>query len=597
VCDAVADAGDPPLVVDTPVGRTAIVALMAPALLAGLAEDHREGLRLDALDEALPREIDRARAAGAPRVVVVLDAGGEASLASTIAVGQRFERPGPDLLVVNELPEGVASLVTARADVPVLAAHGTHVSIASPGAQRFLEHPQEDGPIPESVNSFIQSTGRWLCGEYHRPLAGGAVEGLRDRERFARYFLDVLRDETRSEVALINRAAVRDLVFPREGPLTELDVLATLPFTDTLQRATVPGAALRALVTGAGLGRLYLQGVTVEGTAVRVNGRTLDDTARYTVVTTGFVSRAGVLAGAPSWTRVERAQSPQALFLAWLRDAAHGAPADPARHTRWRLRLTLDTAYSDTRIRNPAAMVYNDAQLSRAEAQNLRLDVEARADADHPWFTWENNLRARYGLGRQVTAAGMDSGFLENLDVTTARTTVSYRAFARGRWYHPMPYLEGFLETEFDRPTGMNARTFLHFQLRPTLGVRFEFLERWTLNLGVGLDAEVFDGSRGAQPVLVFGTAVRPGRLFTLGGRNAEWQVSTELAWRDPGGLSDAQLRASVKVSIPLLDRLALSLGNDVFGRAVGSNTIAVANDLTLGLKWTLDGSLQAFHW
>jgi hypothetical protein len=294
---------------------------------------------------------------------------------------------------------------------------------------------------------------------------------------------------------------------------------------------------------------------------------------------------------------VEAWGGPQELFLGWLRRAEHGAPSDPSRHTRWRFRLSLDTSYSDTRIQNPLATTYNDAQLTRAEAQNLRLDAEARADADHPSFTWENNVRTRYGLGRQVTLAGMDSGFLENLDVTTARTTFSYRAFARGRWFHPLPYLEGFLETELDRPTGMSARTFLHFQVRPTVGVRFEFIERWTLNLGAGLDTEIFDGSRGPQPVLVFGTAVRPGRLFSIGGRNAEWQVSAELAWRDPSGLSDAQLRTSVKVSVPLLERLALSFGNDVFGRVVGSNAVAVANDLTVGLKWTLDGSLQSFRW
>jgi hypothetical protein len=284
-----------------------------------------------------------------------------------------------------------------------------------------------------------------------------------------------MRERTESEVAIINRSAVRapDGLFPVQGGITPLTLSAAMPFSDTLQRVRMTGKQLKDFVTAARAAGFYIRGVTTDG-GVKVNGRGIDEALQYTVVTTGFISTGGDGGlGVPAAGFVRfGTQTVQESFTSWLEVSRTGnilaAPIDPATQTRWVIRSTTDLTFSSTTISgNPLlaaamgapALQYTDPQLSRAQSVNLRFDSTLRFDADHPRYTWDNEARLRYGRASQVAIptmvdqAGVSTGFIENLDLVTYNTSLTWRWFnGTRRWFMPLPTFLGYVETELNGP-------------------------------------------------------------------------------------------------------------------------------------------------
>jgi hypothetical protein len=618
LCDAVQDAADPPVIIDHAGQRVGIVTLLHPSALTDAASDRRAGLTLDPLDESITREVAEARAAGATKVVVVFDPGGSAPLRQALELANSFEPgAGPDAMVVHALENGLRSLRADRS--------GTLLAAGRDGGALVLDltaeptaRPSRSGDAPAPVASYVETTTRWLCDNYGRTLPGGRLSRPMSQEDFASYALDVARDVTHSEIALINRGAVKmAALFPLREGVSGLTIQAAMPFTDTLQRASVTGAKLKAFITAGRSAGFYVRGLAVREGAVFVNGRAIDDAQEYTVITTGYIAESGadgVAADIP-WQRF-RTLSLQEVLTTWLQtagaDGVARVPEDPANNTRWAFRWTVDGQFSNTTIDNANTALYSDAQLTRAQAVALRVDSEARADADHPAFSWLNGLRLRYGAQETVTADGDTQGFVENLDLIAFTTKFTWRYFRNNRrWFHPLPFVEGYVESEFDLPPtdsmGVRPRDFHHLQIRPTAGATFELLPRMTLDLGAGADwAEVFspsgDPRRTAQFNMLGRLVLRPGTLFTLGGRAIDGGFNVEVAFRDPGATQDLILRAGVRLSVPLFNPLKLTFGYDVYGRQVfqpangdPSPGFAFAGDATIGLTLQFAGTRQSW--
>ncbi|MEZ4408774.1 MAG: 5'-nucleotidase C-terminal domain-containing protein [Polyangiales bacterium] len=534
---------------------------------------------------------------------MTLDPARDHVLRDAINLAQSIEGDArPDLVVVQELDEGVLSVDTARASVPVVAARPDSVIVAEPGGARVARRANT-GTAPEAVATFVSSTRDWLCQTYSRPLPGGRLTQEVSREQFANLLLDVVRERTEAEVAVINRAAVRAPpgLFPVTGGLTPLTVSAAIPFDDTVQVTTIRGSVLRAFVTASRASTFYVRGVTVDGSNVRVNGRALEDTQEYHLATTGFIAGLGANGIAASGVDFDTygTQSLQDSLLGWLGTARTGnildAPVDPAENTRWYLRLTVDGTFTSVNIRNLAQDTYNDTQLTRAEATNLKLDAQFFASADHPRFGFQNLLRVEYGLGRNQPIGGADTGFVETRDLISNRANITWRVF-RGerRWFQPLPDAEGYIESEFD-PPGNGGRDFHHLQLRPTIGARFDLTDRLYFRLGAGLDWEVFEPDSVVKGVVVTRLELNPGRLFSIGDRVVEGRFFADLSFRNPWDDMNMFIRAGAQLSIPLFRPLALTLGYEIFGRAFNDLPFAIAGDATVGLKVTLDRSIQTF--
>ncbi|MBI5547331.1 MAG: hypothetical protein HY901_25900 [Deltaproteobacteria bacterium] len=499
--------------------------------------------------------------------------------------------------MARELPEPVVSIGTNADSAFVIATRTGEVAVWEPGSKGV--RLARDAPAPLAVEEYVDGLGKWLCAEHYRPLQGGSLAGEMGRDEFATLLLDVLRQTTRAEVGVINREAIRDPgLFPLRGIATRFDVLAALPFEDVLAETRCRGSVLKAFALAPRFKEYEARGLTASDGVVKINGRPVEADQWYQVVTTGFVAslEKDGLGGGVAFER-RPGSSPRDLLLAWLEQATPSGqvaqPEDPASLARWHLRISLDGALSDARIGNPDPATYNDAQLTRIEASNVALDARFYAGADHPALTFQNTLRVEYGLGRTVTE-GRDSGFVETRDLVSARSGLAWRLFrSERRWYHPLPDVEGFTETEFNRPQD-GTRSYHHLLLRPTLGSRFDLTARLYLRFGVGLESELF----AENPLKSVGLArveLNPGELLTLGNRSIEGRFFLETAFVDPWRQLDLQVRASVQVAVPLWRFLSITAGYDTFLRALGGKRLALAGDLALGLKFAVDHSIQSF--
>ncbi len=622
LCEAVQDADDPPVLIDSPSGRVGFVATVDPGALAGLSHDNAAGLTLDALADAIPAAVAAARAAGAAHVVVVVDPRSHSGLDDALDIASHFDPgQGPDVLAVQDLPDGVGAVLSARAGIPVVAPRSGNVVVydaASTGVARLAR----SGTAPEGVSRFVDATHAWLCSSYAQPLPGGGLAADLSQEAFASLYLDVLRDETSADVAIVNRAAVRTPagLFPVHGHLTPLSIAAALPFEDTLRVARITGTVLKALATGSRAERFLLRGVTVDHGHVTVNGRDLDEAQQYRIVTTGFIATGGE-GGVGDGVEYAPygAHSAQEVLLGWLRIPRTGdittAPSDPANHTRWNFRWNLDVGFSSTSISNnpfvptgaTPGLLYTDPQLSRAQIVAVRVDTAVRADADHPYYTWDNEFRVRFGGAVNTDAPTMANptptatDFQKNLDLTTYNTALTWRWF-RGhrRWFHPLPTFLGYLETELTEPPTPRTPDYHHLLVRPTLGVRFELLDRLTLNVTAGMNwQEVLAPAAvtGSSPEFaIVGTlALRTGTLFSVRGRNIEGSFNADYTLADPGATNNQTLRVSARLSIPLFAPMRLVAGYDVYARGLSGQTWGVGQDATIGLSVAFSRSVQLF--
>jgi 5'-nucleotidase len=95
-------------------------------------------------------------------------------------------------------------------------------------------------------------------------------------------------------VAIINGGTIRiDDELPA-GPVTEYDVIRTLPFGGAVTKVLMPGSVLSKVLEAGQLnlgggGYLHADGVTREGDTWVVAGRPLNPSARYTVAMPEFL--------------------------------------------------------------------------------------------------------------------------------------------------------------------------------------------------------------------------------------------------------------------------------------------------------------------
>lgn len=117
-----------------------------------------------------------------------------------------------------------------------------------------------------------------------------------DRDRFATFALDVLREHAGAEIGVLPLRTVvaPPGLFPLRGTVTPLQLTAALPFDNELRIANVHGRALARARRRARRPRGFTSGgVTVHGDRVRINDRPLDDEATYRLATIDYVAEGG----------------------------------------------------------------------------------------------------------------------------------------------------------------------------------------------------------------------------------------------------------------------------------------------------------------
>lgn len=623
LCEAVVDAGDDPVILDTPQGRVAYLAVLTPSALRFVASDRAAGVTLQAPDEAIARGVASARAHGARWVVVAYDPEWPGSREDALHLATELpEGARPDVMLVNDVSNEFNSLEASRSGVAVVATRtGRAVAVELNGAR--LAREARAGAAPAEVTALATGTHTWLCETQNRSLVGAHLAAPMDRDGFTEFFLNVLRDETETEVAILNRGAVQGReLFPLTGGITALQLAAMLPFDDQLYVGRVRGSVLKALATSPRAAGLMIRGVTVRGGTVKINGRDVEANTWYRVSTTRFMVEGGEggIGGDAETVELEPfgTQGPREFIAAWL-DRPHEGditqiPVDPARRTRWTFNASIDLGFNLVNVANPAGSAvagttiqpYGDAQLTRSDTMAVRGDLQLFANADHPNWNWRNAFRARYGRA----SVGGDEEFKENLDLLTLRSNFTYTGLSSGtHWYVPTPDAEIYAETEFDsapRTDGVvigSANDYHHFQLRPTLGAQFTFNDNIIARLAAGMDyKEVLQPETTPSYVLLARVTVSPWEVFTLRGRAVTWNAEAEFAVRQAfsdsangNNARDGQLRLNTRLAVPIVSALSLTISYDLFGRLARGNELGVAHDVTLGLAYTWARAVQTF--
>lgn len=616
VCDNVLDARATGATFDTPSGLVAFLAVIDPTIFSEIPERSRAGLHLDDPVKALARAVREARAAGANHVIVAYEPNPATDIESTFQFLRAIDGDdddAPDMLLVDRLADHITRLDRPRSRLRVVATR--------PGGAVTVRGDAVTVPEPEAAEAD-RFTRTWaadldasLCRTFGKPVPGGVLSTPFGRREFREYAADVLRRDLGADITVLSRESFGSgVAWPLESPLTELDIHATLPFNGAVGTVSLEGSSVKRLfesVTSVGfVTRGYDR---AQGT---VNGRPLDESRRYTVATTQLYFDHAI-AKNPIFREGAVGFDGKSLRDLVFEDLARTSDRDPRDRmgnpeqlAAWAFRSSLRGNLLSTQVTNSDRSKLTDSQLGRADALTLSIDLDTRADADHPWWTLTNVGRLRYGF----TKTGND--------LNESRDTIDHRSNfvlkqTRGAVSPPgVPNLaaELFLETETTRPA---TRSYRHLLLRPSAGFSFSLAPTATLQVGLGFDWEAFatrddliaGGALPLMPASIATFMLKPTPLFTIGPRSATLEGSVDYARRNPFTTSEfepkgIEFRARAKLVAPVSRRLALTTTYDLFGRrawapttgdAPGNLVTGVAHDLAVGLEVTLSGQVSAY--
>jgi hypothetical protein len=235
--------------------------------------------------------------------------------------------------------------------------------------------------------------------------------------------------------------------------------------------------------------------------------------------------------------------------------------------------------FGGSSVQNRAA--YDDSQLQRANTATFGVQLDARANSSTPNYAWDNALNVQYRLARTTDS---DGRYVEGDDQIRYRTTARWRRFrvAHNAWYVPEPFVEGYLETEFSQPA---ARDFRHFLLRTTVGARFTLNTLLSVRLSAGVEVELLDPDRNAQPGAGFVVALTPWTMFETARQKVTSSFQADWFVSDLGGDNRRTLRGTFDLAVAVNPRFALAMTLQLFGVRAGSSSFAYASNVTASAR------------
>ena len=613
------------LLVRRPDAIVGVLAVVSPSVIAGIAPGRMAGLGLGDPAAAVREGVKRLRAAGATRVIVLTDGPRDTRALDEIDALQRhLEEPGaPDLLLAAGLTdeetgrtvrllwrEGAPPVVGAAAGVRAL----TTVMLA--GAEVAADAvPTAPGARDPQLEQLTATAIATTCARAAQPIAPAAVKGTLTRDDFRSYVLEVMRRRAGAEIALLNAPFVKRAPFPISGTLTRGDLERALPYRAVIGAARVPGPVVESLLGPAlSNGKLAIVGLGKGAGGLQVNGRSLDRAREYRVATIAFVAEGGdgifaphalpfaPLPGAPDL------RDAVADFLARDTAAEDGDPTVNAKTDFGRppadrpLLVALadgEFDFSSTSISNGPG--YGDTQLTRAQQTLVKGEATLVTQLRQPIHEADGRLDLQYGWSRNKPP-GMPEVSGETADLITGIVSDSYKGLHDWRRvprpFIPDPYARVWLESEFTRPevTPTQTRSYHHLQLTNTAGAQFTLTPRLKLRAGVGAQSELLAPSPdgGWHAVIEAGGTLDPTAIATFGALAVKLEGLFDYDFVDPTEMRQHQLRASGKLSVPLLPALFLTVGLEVFAVERQELGWAASYDTTIGLRLHTDVAHQA---
>ncbi len=608
--------------------RIGVVATLHPDVASAIAADRREGLSFDDPATSVRAAVRRLRGAGATTVVLLTQGPRDAralpdevALVTQLAAAPHEETPDlvfagglasgedhpPRLLLLERAPPIVAT------SSPLMSATRVALPVAAVPVVTVLP-PETTAPNLEVARALAAAATSY-CASYGRPVTAQAPRAPLDREAFTKIVLDVMRRRAHTEIAILNQGAVRGAPFLIDRPITMADLGDALPYEAVIGVADVAGANVEnALAPALQNRKARLVGLEKGAGGLEVNGRALDKARGYRVATISFVAKGGdglVPPGALAWAPLPGDPDLRDTVEADLR-AASAATGPSSFDVASQLgssakeRLLVvgladaDVDLADTTISNAAG--YDDSQLGRGQQTSLQGTGTGLLQLRLPRHQEDTRLELKYGWARtQAAGAGAPVVSAETADRITFTSLYSYRGLRslRGppKIAIPDPYARLWVESELTRPavTPTQPRAFHHLQTQGTLGAVFTLTSKLQVRAGGGARREVLaTGDDGRwQSVLEAGLTLDPTALATFGNLAIKLEGLVDYTFVDPRVARDSELRATAKLSIPLVPRLFLSAGLEAFGVSRQGQPWAAAYDTTIGLRVHFDAASQ----
>ena len=438
-----------------------------------------------------------------------------------------------------------------------------------------------------------------------------------------RLVAEVIREAAGADVAILNRQALDGRWSPsQEGSLTASDVNIALEYDDPLQVAEVDERWLRSLARNAQeRGRIVTPGLTWTGTgagiAVKVGGHPVEARARYRVVTIRFLAAGGdedlvpPLGRLGSWETLGEA-SLRSTTLAFLetpreRDPRQGLP-DAEGTLEWQFRADADLTFTGSSIGNPRRRctdemrrkdparcdadgflltdgmrvnAYDATQLSLADVITFGFNVNLAANAAAPDWTWQNTASFLYRTAWTERAGS----FVEAVDQIRARSTLSWRGLRQGgaaEWYLPDPTADLFIETEFTEPDGRGYHWFL---TRPTLGFRFQLVDKLQLQINGGMQVQALQPGAQVEGGLGATMTLAPWDMIALDQQFARLAFTADYFLTFNDAQAHGVLRGTLDTSFDLAGPLALTLQANVYLEHQSAQEVGAAVSVTAGIR------------
>ncbi|HSY40753.1 MAG TPA: hypothetical protein VLA79_14530, partial [Polyangia bacterium] len=154
------------------------------------------------------------------------------------------------------------------------------------------------------------------------------------------------------------------------------------------------------------------------------------------------------------------------------------------------------------------------------------------------------------------------------------------------------------LESEFTRPdvTPTQTRTYHHLQLTNTAGAQLTLTSKLKVRGGAGAQSELLapdDEGGGWHAVIEAGATLDPTAIATWGALAVKLEGLVDYDLVDPTDTRQHQLRATGKLSVPLVPSLFITIGLDVFAVQRQQAGWAESYDTTIGLRVHTDFAHQ----
>ncbi|HJL18693.1 MAG TPA: hypothetical protein RMH99_23730 [Sandaracinaceae bacterium LLY-WYZ-13_1] len=652
LCEVLVDASDGVSMHLVNGRRTAVLSVLRPEVTQRVAPDRAAGIAFDAPEASIARLTRLARSRGAELVVAVVDAsveGGPVGFASRLPEDGR-----PNLLLVS----GDDELLFARPSTvqPVLAGtppnDAVEVRIRESEEIRdgyeMLAQPLEGRGITvgEPVLDWIARIGADYCDAWGRPLAGGHLDETMDVDAMLALTARVLRDAAGADVAVLDRSALDTRWRPaRDGSLTASDVYIALEFDEPLRRAGVDEGWLRALAQRAQANEgLATPGLTWTGsgasTQVKVGGHPTESRASYSVVTIRTLAAGGAdalpaLPAGREWRSLEDATL-RSLVLDFLEEVRADDPRraldDPRETVEWIFRADVNLTFSGATIDNPRrrcpydpadpppremgdpplepcdaegfllnaeggrVAAYSTSQLSQADVLTFGLQVDLSANAAAPDWTWQNALNLLYRTAWTEPTGDEANDFTEASDYIRFRSGLSWRGLREpdeDQWYVPDPTVELFVESEFTSPDDRDWHWLL---TRPTLGLRFQLLDKLQLQLIGGLQLQPFEPGMEVEAGAGATLTLTPWDFLKVEQRYARLAFTFDYFWTRDVGFEDEQralsvnhdrgtLRGTLDASFDLAGPLALVVNFNLIVQHEDEQALGASLSATAGIR------------